>query len=136
VTETSAVRDLAQAQRFVHGVRALGCKFALDDFGAGFCSFAYLKALDVDYFKIDGQFVRELPSSPLALAIVRAIAEIARVLRKQTVAEFAETETIRLHLGALGVDYAQGYAIDEPVPIEQYFAAPPPIAVALLQRTG
>ena len=129
VTETSAVRDLARAQRFIQSVRALGCRFALDDFGAGFCSFAYLKTLDVDYFKIDGSFVREVATSPLALAIVRSIAEIARVMRKQTIAEFAETESIRQHLIALGVDYAQGYAIDRPMPIAEYFAAPPPVAL-------
>jgi len=136
ITETSAVRDLAHAQHLIQSVRALGCKFALDDFGAGFCSFAYLKALDVDYFKIDGSFVREVAVSPLSLAIVRSIAEIARVLRRQTVAEFAETDTIRQHLLALGVDYAQGFAIDEPMPIERYFALPPATAEPPLLRSA
>jgi EAL domain-containing protein (putative c-di-GMP-specific phosphodiesterase class I) len=129
ITETSAIRNLARAQYFIQAVRGLGCRFALDDFGAGFCSFAYLKTLDVDYFKIDGSFVREVATSPMALAIVRSIAEIARVMRKQTIAEFAETESIRQHLTALGVDYAQGFAIDEPTPIAEYFAGPPPVAL-------
>ena len=121
LTETSAVRDLARAQRFIQTVRGLGCRFALDDFGTGFCSFAYLHALDVDFFKIDGGFVRRLVDSPLSLAIVRSIADIARVMDKQTIAECAETDAIRSRLAELGVDYAQGYAIDEPQPIDAYF---------------
>ena len=115
------MRDLARAQRFIQTVRGLGCRFALDDFGTGFCSFAYLHALDVDFFKIDGGFVRRLVDSPLSLAIVRSIADIARVMDKQTIAECAETDAIRSRLAELGVDYAQGYAIDEPQPIDAYF---------------
>ncbi len=126
ITETSAIRDLGEARRFIDGVRALGCRLALDDFGTGFCSFAYLNALDVDYFKIDGSFVRELDTSPLSLSIVRAIADIARGINKRTVAEFVENEAIRARLCELGVDYAQGYVIDQPTPIDQYFSAPPP----------
>jgi diguanylate cyclase (GGDEF)-like protein len=121
LTETSALRDLSRAQHFIGRVRALGCRFALDDFGTGFCSFGYLRSLDVDYFKIDGSFVREVETSPLALAIVRSIADIGRVMNKETIAECAETEAIRLRLIELGVDYAQGYAVDEPTAIEQYF---------------
>ncbi len=121
LTETSALRDLSRAQHFIQRVRALGCKFALDDFGTGFCSFGYLRSLDVDYFKIDGSFVREIETSPLALAVVRSIADIGRVMNKETIAECAETEAIRQRLIELGVDYAQGYAVDEPIPIERYF---------------
>ena len=134
ITETSAVRDLAQAQRFIQRLRALGCRFALDDFGSGFCSFAYLDSLDVDFFKIDGGFVRQLHSSPLALAIVRSIAEIARVMHKQTVAECTESEAIRGHLLALGVDHAQGFAIQRPLPLEEFFRAPDP-ALTLRQAS-
>jgi EAL domain-containing protein (putative c-di-GMP-specific phosphodiesterase class I) len=123
LTETSALRDLARAQHFIKAVRALGCRFALDDFGTGFCSFGYLRSLDVDYFKIDGSFVRDVETSPVALAIVRSIADIGRVLHKQTIAECAETEAIRRCLVGLGVDYAQGYALDEPMPIARYFDA-------------
>lgn len=122
LTETSALRDLSRAQHFIDRVRALGCRFALDDFGTGFCSFGYLRSLDVDFFKIDGSFVREVETSPLALAIVRSIADIGRVMKKETIAECAETEAIRRRLAELGVDYAQGYAVDEPMPIERYFA--------------
>ena len=121
ITETSAVRDLADAQRFISRVRALGCRLALDDFGTGFCSFAYLKALDVDFFKIDGSFVRELDSSPLSLSIVRAIADIARGSAKRTIAECVETPAIRRMVAEIGVDHAQGYAIDTPQPIDLYF---------------
>ena len=126
VTETSAVRDLARAQRFITEMRALGCRFALDDFGTGFCSFNYVRALDVDYFKIDGSFVRDMDSSPLALAVVRSINEIAHVLGKHSIAEHTETLRDRQALIALGVDYAQGYGIDRPSPIADYFARPFP----------
>lgn len=124
ITETSAVRDLARAQRFIDQMRALGCRFALDDFGTGFCSFSYLRALDVDYFKIDGSFVREMETSPLAAEVVRSITQIAHVLKKRTIAEHTETEHLRDVLVALGVDYAQGYAIDMPQPLERYFEQP------------
>ena len=131
ITETSAVRDLGRAQEFVRRVRALGCRFALDDFGTGFCSFAYLKSLDVDYFKIDGGFVRDLESSALALAVLRSIANIARVLEKRTVAECVESPSLLHRVTELGIDYAQGYAIDRPMPIAQWFALErPPVQAA------
>lgn len=124
ITETSAVRDLNDAQQFIAAARGLGCKLALDDFGAGFCSFAYLRRLDVDFFKIDGSFVRDIESSALSLSIVRSIAEIARSIDKHTIAEFVETDAIRLRLAQLGVDFGQGYGIDRPQPIDQYFLRP------------
>jgi EAL domain-containing protein (putative c-di-GMP-specific phosphodiesterase class I) len=121
LTETSALRDLSRAQHFIQRVREIGCKFALDDFGTGFCSFGYLRSLDVDFFKIDGSFVRDIETSKLALAVVRSIADIGRVMEKETIAECAENEAVRQRLIDLGVDYAQGYAVDEPMPIENYF---------------
>ena len=121
ITETSAVRDLARAQRFIDEMRTLGCRFALDDFGTGFCSFSYLRALDVDYFKIDGSFVREMDTSPLAAEVVRSITKISHLLMKQTVAEHTETMAQHAALAALGVDFAQGYAIDRPMPLAEYF---------------
>lgn len=124
VTETSAVRDLARAQRFIDEMRGLGCRFALDDFGTGFCSFNYLRALDVDYFKIDGSFVREMDSSPLAAEVVRSITKISHLLMKKTIAEHTETLAQRDALAALGVDFAQGYAIDRPMPLDDYFNQP------------
>ena len=126
ITETSAVHDIARAQRFIREVRRLGCKLALDDFGTGFCSFAYLRELDVDYFKIDGRFVREVDTDPLSVHIVQAIANIAKVLGKQTVAECAETVSVQRRLRSLGVDHIQGFGIDEPTPIDRYFSGPEP----------
>ena len=130
VTETSAVRDLARAQGLITKMRSLGCAFALDDFGTGFCSFNYLRSLDVDYFKIDGSFVRDLESSPLSTAVIRSITDIAHVLNKQTIAEHTENDAIFTALRDLGVDYAQGFGIHRPEPIEQYFASVPTITLA------
>jgi diguanylate cyclase (GGDEF)-like protein len=122
LTETSAVRDMARAQRVIGELRALGCQFALDDFGTGLCSFSYLRALDVDYFKIDGSFVRDMDRSPLALEVVRSITRIAHVLRKTTIAEHTETVAQRDALVALGVDFAQGYLFDRPRPLGVFLA--------------
>lgn len=124
ITETSAVRDLGRAQRFIDQLRGLGCRFALDDFGTGFCSFSYLRSLDVDYFKIDGSFVRDMLTSPLSAAVVRSITQIAHVLHKKTIAEHTEDEILIRTLADLGVDFGQGYAIDKPQPLPDYFARP------------
>jgi diguanylate cyclase (GGDEF)-like protein len=124
LTETSAVRDLGRAQRFINELRALGCRFALDDFGTGFCSFNYLRSLDVDYFKIDGSFVRDLEFSSLSMAVIRSITDIAHVLDKQTIAEHTENEAILGSLRELGVDFAQGYGIHRPEPLSEYFLHP------------
>ena len=105
-------------------MRDLGCRFALDDFGTGFCSFSHLHTLDVDYFKIDGSFVRQLRSSALSVPIVRAINEIAHVLDKRTIAEHTESQEVIDALTRLGVDFAQGYAVHRPEPIQTYFARP------------
>jgi diguanylate cyclase (GGDEF)-like protein len=128
VTETSAVRDLNRAQGLITRMRSLGCAFSLDDFGTGFCSFNYLRSLDVDYFKIDGSFVRDLESSSLSMAVIRSITDIAHVLDKQTIAEHTENETILASLRELGVDFAQGFGIHRPQPIEQFFNTVPAMA--------
>lgn len=125
LTETSALRDLGRAQRFISDARALGCRFSLDDFGTGFCSFGYLRSLDVDFFKIDGSFVRDIETSPLSYAIVRSIADIGRVMRKQTIAECVESEQARQRLSDLGVDFAQGYALGRPIDISEFFNVRP-----------
>lgn len=124
ITETSAVRDLARAQTLITQLRGLGCAFALDDFGTGFCSFNYLRSLDVDYFKIDGSFIRDLRDSQLSTAIVRSITDIAHVLDKKTVAEQVESEDDCELLRSLGVDFAQGFGLHRPEPLEQYFGLP------------
>ena len=122
ITETSAVRDLSRAQNLINDMRALGCRFALDDFGTGFCSFNYLRNLDVDYFKIDGSFVRDLQSSSLSTAVIKSITDIAHVLNKKTTAEHCESEALAKILLSLNVDYAQGFGIHKPEPIDEYFS--------------
>src|SRR4029453_6745157 len=109
ITETSAMRDTARAQRVIDALRGLGCRFALDDFGTGFCSFGHLRSLDVDFIKIDGSFVRELQTSPLASEVVSSITRIAHLLHKRTIAEHTENDVVRGVLATMGVDYAQGY---------------------------
>jgi len=120
VTETNAISDLLHAQRFITALRSRGCRFAIDDFGSGFSSFAYLKNLPVDYVKIDGSFVRGMAKEPIDLAMVRSINEIGHVMGKQTIAEFVEDEAILEALRELGVDYAQGHAISRPVPMQLF----------------
>ncbi|HTP46147.1 MAG TPA: EAL domain-containing protein [Casimicrobiaceae bacterium] len=119
ITETTAVTSLSKAAAFITALRGLGCRFALDDFGAGVSSFSYLKHLPVDYVKIDGSFVRDMAQDPVDRAMVEAIHSIGRVMGKQTIAESVETEEILELLRALGVDYAQGFGIARPAPFER-----------------
>jgi diguanylate cyclase (GGDEF)-like protein/PAS domain S-box-containing protein len=117
LTETAAIGNFEQAMIFATRLRGRGCQFALDDFGAGFGSFYYLKNFPFDYIKIDGGFIRDLASNPMDQLVVQAIVSIAQGLGKRTVAEFvAEPETVRL-LRTIGVDCVQGYYIGEPRPI-------------------
>jgi EAL domain-containing protein (putative c-di-GMP-specific phosphodiesterase class I) len=118
ITETTAVTSLSRAAEFIGGLRASGCRFALDDFGVGVSSFTYLKHLPVDFLKIDGSFVKDMLQDPVDAAMVDAIHRIGRVMGKQTIAESVETPAIREALTAVGVDYAQGYGIAAPVPFE------------------
>jgi len=117
LTETAAVGNLANAIEFAKGLARHGCQFALDDFGAGFGGFYYLKYLPCQYLKIDGEFIRTLPASPVDQVFVRAMVELAHGLGKQTIAEFVEDEQTLQLLGELGVDYAQGYHIGRPAPL-------------------
>lgn len=119
VTETQAVANLARAAETIHGLRAEGFRFALDDFGAGMCSFAYLKHLPVDYLKIDGSFVRDMVNQPPDLEIVSAINNIGHAMGMQTIAEFVENQETLDHLRDLGVDYAQGMFVGKPAPLPQ-----------------
>jgi EAL domain-containing protein (putative c-di-GMP-specific phosphodiesterase class I) len=121
ITETNVVRDMARARQFIQRMRALGCHFALDDFGTGFCSFGYLRDLQVDYLKIDGSFVHDLERSPLSQSVVRSITDIAHLLGMRAIAEHAETQSQVEQLRALGVDYAQGYVFQKPQPIAEFF---------------
>ncbi|QCF26859.1 EAL domain-containing protein [Hydrocarboniclastica marina] len=117
ITETAAVANLTNAARMMTELKALGFMFALDDFGSGMSSFAYLKTLPVDFLKIDGRFVRDIVDDPIDCAMVDATARIARVMGIKTVAEYAETEAVLSRLAEIGVDYAQGFIIHRPEPL-------------------
>ncbi len=119
LTETSAVSNLARADRLMQRLRTLGCVFALDDFGTGLSSLVYLKSLPVSVLKIDGAFVRDAGTNPRTESMVRAIAQMARTMGMETVAEYVETDDLRTRMAGLGVDYGQGFAIGRPVPIDQ-----------------
>lgn len=119
VTETAAITNLANTVEFIKQLKELGCQFALDDFGAGLSSFSYLKNLPVDYLKIDGGFVRDMLDDPMDAAIVAAVNNIGHVAGLTTVAEFVENADIMEALAEIGVDYAQGYALAKPAPVEE-----------------
>ncbi len=118
ITETAAVSSLGYAAHFIDKLRSLGCKFALDDFGSGMSSFGYLKNLPVDYLKIDGEFVRDIVTDKIDQAMVKSINDVGHVLDKKTIAEFVENDEILTILNSFGVDYAQGYGIEKPRPLE------------------
>jgi EAL domain-containing protein (putative c-di-GMP-specific phosphodiesterase class I) len=115
ITETTAIANLASAARFMHELNALGCHFALDDFGAGMSSFGYLKHLPVEYLKIDGSFVTDMVLDPVSREMVAAINEMGHSMKCRTIAEYVESEGILRALHALGVDYAQGFYIGRPM---------------------
>jgi diguanylate cyclase (GGDEF)-like protein/PAS domain S-box-containing protein len=117
VTETAAIADIGQARRFANSLARIGCRFALDDFGAGFASFYYLKHLPISILKIDGEFVRELPISRTDQLIVRALVEVCEGLGIKTVAEFVTDERTMEMVRDLGVDFAQGYHLGKPEPV-------------------
>jgi EAL domain-containing protein (putative c-di-GMP-specific phosphodiesterase class I) len=117
VTETAAVADIEHARSFAQSLARLGCRFALDDFGAGYASFYYLKHLPISYLKIDGEFVRELPESRTDQLIVKALVEVCDGLGIKTVAEFVGDQRTMDMARELGVDFAQGYHLGKPEPV-------------------
>ena len=117
ITETVAVRNLSQVARFIERLRAVGCLFALDDFGAGMSSFGYLKNLPVDIIKIDGSFIRDLLTDTMSHAIVRAVTDIGHERGAHVVAEWVNGEDTVQALIAIGVDYGQGFGLHMPEPV-------------------
>jgi EAL domain-containing protein (putative c-di-GMP-specific phosphodiesterase class I) len=122
ITETAAIANLDNALRFIHTLKNLGCRFALDDFGSGLSSFAYLKRLPVDFLKIDGVFVEDIADDPVSLAMVSSINDVGHVMGMETIAEFVENERILNKLRAIGVNYAQGYGMGKPRPLTEMSA--------------
>jgi EAL domain-containing protein (putative c-di-GMP-specific phosphodiesterase class I)/GGDEF domain-containing protein len=119
ITETAAIDSFSLAQHFIRQIRRFGCKFSLDDFGVGFCSYTYLKNLKVDYLKIDGSFVRDSVSSVIDASLVASMQETCSFLGIKTIAEYVESEEILAKLHGIGVDYAQGFHIGKPIPIAE-----------------
>ncbi|WP_245423094.1 EAL domain-containing protein [Shewanella frigidimarina] len=118
ITETAAISNLRDATLFIKTLCEFGCQFALDDFGSGLSSFAYLKNLPVTTLKIDGMFVKDILDDPIDEAMVKSINDIGHVMGMKTIAEFVENDAIRQRLKDMGVDFAQGYEIGRPVPID------------------
>ncbi|MEO0835583.1 MAG: EAL domain-containing protein, partial [Cyanobacteria bacterium J06642_3] len=117
ITETTAISNLAIASKFFAELRRMGCSIALDDFGSGMSSLTYLENLSVDYLKIDGSFVKNISNNKVSRATVEYFNQIAKIMQIETVAEFVEDDLILQQLKAIGVDYAQGYAIERPKPL-------------------
>ena len=118
ITETALIGNLSEARRFCDRIRDLGCQLALDDFGSGYASFRYLKQFPIDLVKIDGEYVAELAYNPQDQVLVRALVQVCQAYGIHTVAEFVQDErTLRL-LREFGVDYAQGYLIGRPEPVD------------------
>ena len=119
ITESAAINNLRHATQFMKDVKALGFSFALDDFGVGTSSFAYLKNLPVDYLKIDGSFVRDIGSDPVDRAMAETINRVGHIMGLRTVGEYAESDAVIGELRMLGVDFAQGYGVQRPEPLPQ-----------------
>jgi len=134
ITETAAVTNMADAAVFIRQIRALGVQVALDDFGAGASSFGYLKTLPVDYLKIDGQFVRDVVDDPMDEATVRCFAEVARIVGVKTVAEFVDRPEILAKLRVMGIDYAQGFLLHRPAPLNDLLLVGGVAGVAIRAR--
>ena len=116
ITETAAIADFERANSFIWQLSQLGCRFALDDFGSGMSSFAYLKALPVDFLKIDGDFIQDIASDSTTQAIVESIHRVGHVMGLQTIAESVENQSILAKLQLINVDFVQGYSISQPTP--------------------
>jgi diguanylate cyclase (GGDEF)-like protein len=135
ITEQAAVTNMARASAMIEELRGLGCSFALDDFGTGANTLSHLKNLKVSRVKIDGSFVRDIVTDRNSLATVKAIVELAKTLSMETVAEYVENEAILAAVRRLGVDYAQGYAIGKPQPLDALLIELDSAEVSRMRRT-
>lgn len=139
LTETAAISDMAVAKQLMRELRALGCPLALDDFGAGMSSFAYLRTLPIDYLKIDGHIVKDLLDDPVNRAMIHAIRQVAEVMGVHTIAEWAENGRMVEELGRLGIDYVQGYGVARPRQLADALAdwqAQRPLPLVLTSQPG
>jgi EAL domain-containing protein (putative c-di-GMP-specific phosphodiesterase class I) len=118
ITETAAVANIDKAMNFIWGLRTDGFKFALDDFGKGMSSFSYLKSLPLDFVKIDGDFVKNVLQDKVSVGIVQAINHVAQVMQLQTIAEYVASPELLHKVTALGINYAQGYAVGKPLSLD------------------
>jgi diguanylate cyclase (GGDEF)-like protein len=123
ITETALISNMDHARKFAEILSLVGCRFALDDFGAGFGSHYYLKHLPLNYLKIDGDFIRNLPTSMTDQLMVKAMVQVAKGLGMKTIAEFVEGEDTILFLKQYGVDFAQGFHVGRPVPVTEIWPA-------------
>ncbi len=124
ITETAAMSEIDVTLTFIRRLKEMGCRFALDDFGAGFSSFYYLKRLDVDYLKIDGGFIRDLAIDEGSRLFVKALNDIAQGLKKQVIAEWVETPEVLKILTSMGAQFGQGYLFQHPQPLDRTIEAP------------
>jgi diguanylate cyclase (GGDEF)-like protein/PAS domain S-box-containing protein len=120
ITETAAISNLSRVVHFMQTLKKLGCKFSLDDFGSGLSSFTYLKNLPVDYLKIDGQFIRNVVDDNVDESMVKAISSVGHAMGIETIAERVETKQVLEKLGALGIEFAQGYYIARPTSVQSF----------------
>ena len=132
LTENATILNLARAEVVMRRLRRMGCEVALDDFGTGLCSLSYLRQLPVTMLKIDGSFVRDVIRDPRADSMVQVIAQLARTMSLDTVAEYVETDEIRERIAQHGVDYAQGYAIGRAVPFDEVLKTLPQLNGSIL----
>jgi EAL domain-containing protein (putative c-di-GMP-specific phosphodiesterase class I) len=124
ITETAAMSEIDVTLKFISQLKDIGCRFALDDFGAGFSSFYYLKRFEVDYLKIDGSFIRDLATDEGSRLFVRALNDVAKGLSKQVVAEWVESPEALKLLVEMGAQYGQGFMFRKPMPLEDTIQVP------------
>ncbi len=125
ITETAAISNIERAEKFILKLGSYDCRFSLDDFGSGLSSFGYLRKLPVHYLKIDGSFVKNIHKDKINLAMVKSIKEVGQVMGKKTIAEFVENDEIKTLLHGIGIDFAQGYGIARPQPLEDLINSAP-----------